>query len=660
VPILLSSEAHQAIGQALSEQYTARFAKSRTSLLGRIAGLVTPPPAMLNTGARRGYRELGKLLKACPGQPRLLVVGCGERPGEGMRALGKDLLASAVNLDIGPFPIVNVVGTGDQLPFLPETFDAVAIQAVLEHVPYPRKVVDEIYRVLKPGGYVYAEIPFLQAFHAGPGDYQRYTVNGIKVLFEDYVPVLAGVCCGANLSGHQPALELCRGRAELWQRLPLQGLVATIRLDRVSVQVLGSHSGESAQRLHRGERRLLPRPEAGEEGAFVSPRGPVIYVNPTSVHGGAEEALLHMMGAAQERGYRPVLVTIGPGWLVDRAREQGILTEIVPVLPDTFQATDWRKQLRPWIPSALAIARVARRHRAIMVHSNAARTSYHGGLGARLAGVAALTHVHDMIGLPYETARQAALLTRLADWTLVPSNAVEHTLVGLAPRLAGRIQTLYNGWDQAQYSSVRPSDLHGLFNLPPGAFIVGNVAAMHPWKGQDLLITAFRILRDRLPRAHLLIVGGSQGGANQSVYEASLRQQVAEMGLSDAVTFTGWRVDVWSLMKSFDLFVHAPTGPDPLPTSVIHASALGVPILAASIGGIPEIVEDSVSGVLVPPCDAPALAAAIEALAGDPARRADLGAHARARFLSRFSHEQFVAGLASAYERCVAQRSRRE
>jgi SAM-dependent methyltransferase len=144
-----------------------------------------------------------------------------------MRALGKDLLASAVNLDIGPFPIVNVVGTGDQLPFLPETFDAVAIQAVLEHVPYPRKVVDEIYRVLKPGGYVYAEIPFLQAFHAGPGDYQRYTVNGIKVLFEDYVPVSAGVCCGptsavTNLLSNYAAVVLSFGSGflyKVWWRL---------------------------------------------------------------------------------------------------------------------------------------------------------------------------------------------------------------------------------------------------------------------------------------------------------------------------------------------------------------------------------------------------------------------------------------------------------
>jgi SAM-dependent methyltransferase len=196
VPILLSSEAQQAIGQALSEQYTARFAKSRTSLLGRIASLISPPPPMLNTGARRGYRQLRKLLDARTPEPRLLVVGCGERPGEGMRALGKQLLAECVNLDIGPFPIVNVVGTGDELPFLADSFDAVAIQAVLEHVPYPRKVVSEIHRVLKPGGYVYAEIPFLQAFHAGPGDYQRYTVNGIRVLFDDFTPVFAGVCCG--------------------------------------------------------------------------------------------------------------------------------------------------------------------------------------------------------------------------------------------------------------------------------------------------------------------------------------------------------------------------------------------------------------------------------------------------------------------------------
>ncbi len=196
VPVMLSSAAEQALGATVSEQTAARLVKRRTSIIGLIVRLATPPPSMVNTGARRGYHELRRLLQAKSAAPRLLVVGCGDRPGEGMRALGKELLSSAVNLDIGPFPIVNVVGTGDELPFLPETFDAVAIQAVLEHVPYPRKVVSEIHRVLKPGGYVYAEIPFLQAFHAGPGDYQRYTVNGIRVLFEDFSPIMAGVCCG--------------------------------------------------------------------------------------------------------------------------------------------------------------------------------------------------------------------------------------------------------------------------------------------------------------------------------------------------------------------------------------------------------------------------------------------------------------------------------
>jgi glycosyltransferase involved in cell wall biosynthesis len=392
----------------------------------------------------------------------------------------------------------------------------------------------------------------------------------------------------------------------------------------------------------------------------VSPIKTILYVNPTAVHGGAEEVVVHMMDAAQELGYRPVLVTIGPGWLVDRARERDILFESVPVLPDTFQATDWRKQIRPWIPSALAIARIVRRHQAILVHSNTPRTSYHGGLGARLAGAAAMTHVHDMIGLPYGSAQQAALLTRLADWTLVPSNAVERTVLELAPRLSGRIETLYYGWDQAQYAGVQPADLHALFTIPAGAPIVGNVAAMHPWKGQDLLITAFRTVRDHLPAAHLLIVGGTQGGKNQSAYEASLRQQVADLGLGDAVTLTGWREDVWSLMKGFDLFVHTPMEPDPLPTSVIHAAALSVPILAAATGGIPEIVEDGVGGVLVPSRDAPALAEAMEALLADPARRAQLGAHAREHFLRRFSHEQFVAGLGAAYERCLAASRGRE
>lgn len=382
-------------------------------------------------------------------------------------------------------------------------------------------------------------------------------------------------------------------------------------------------------------------------------RKSIVYVNATAMHGGAEEVLVHIMATAQDIGYQPVLVVPGNGWLVSACQQRGIPCEVVPTIPVTSATTHWRQRLLPWMPSALRVARIARKWRAVLVHSNSPRVSYIGGLAARFAGAAAVTHAHDIYGLPFASAPQARLLAALADLFVVPSDAVAQAITSYVPRLRPRIQTLYNGWDLSLYSDVTAADVRTLFGLSPSTVVVGNVAAMHPWKGQDVLIEAFGQLRRRRPDVHLVIVGGSHGAVGESAYEASLRQRVADSGLDGAVTFTGWREDVWSLMKGFDVFVHVPTQPDPLPTAVLHAAALKGAIVAASIGGIPEIIEDGEGGMLVPPRDAERLCDVLDALISDPQLRGRLGERAQAHFLRRFSHSQLEQGLAKAYQRCL-------
>jgi SAM-dependent methyltransferase len=114
--------------------------------------------------------------------------------GSGMRRLR----AGAINLDIGPFPNVDVIGDGVRLPFPCNCFDVVVCQAVLEHVPDPQTVVAEIGRVLRPGGHVYVEVPFLQGFHADPHDYQRYTLGGVEHLMQSFKKEASGVCVGPS------------------------------------------------------------------------------------------------------------------------------------------------------------------------------------------------------------------------------------------------------------------------------------------------------------------------------------------------------------------------------------------------------------------------------------------------------------------------------
>lgn len=105
---------------------------------------------------------------------------------------------NVVNLDIGPFPNVDMVAVGEHLPVLDASLDAVITQGVLEHVSNLAATLAEIDRVLRPGGMVYHEIPFIQGFHSSPGDYRRFTLTGIRELASGYAVLDAGIACGPS------------------------------------------------------------------------------------------------------------------------------------------------------------------------------------------------------------------------------------------------------------------------------------------------------------------------------------------------------------------------------------------------------------------------------------------------------------------------------
>lgn len=375
----------------------------------------------------------------------------------------------------------------------------------------------------------------------------------------------------------------------------------------------------------------------------------ILYVNTTSIHGGAEDALLQMMLVARLLGYDPVLVVPRPGWLTDCSRSAGIPCELLPSLPDIMKTKTSSEQFVPWLTNGIAIAQLVRKWHACIVHSNSTHASYHGSLGARLTGVGAITHTHDIVDSPFRSPIKARLLTTLSDWILVPSQAVERIVSTYVPRVRHRIKTIYYGWDPSTHEGVRPADVVTEFGVSANKLIIGSVSTMTPWKGQDVLIDAFRLLYAENSQLHLIIVGSSQSNIKQDAYEQFLHEKVANYGLQNAVTFTGWREDSWSFIRRFDIFVHVPTKPDPLPTVVLHASALGATIVGSAIGGIPEIIVEGQSGLLVPPGDPETLAVTLKTLLANPDLRKQLGEAARVRFRQRFTQQQMGYSLQEIY-----------
>lgn len=137
-------------------------------------------------------RKVSKLIKELGSGALILDLGSGSRQHA----------RHIINLEIEPMPNVRVIGDGHQLPFKGETFDAVILEAVLEHVRDPRMVVSEIHRVLRLNGRIYAGVPFIQGYHASPEDYQRYTVWGLENLFSNFQKIESGCCVGPTSALH--------------------------------------------------------------------------------------------------------------------------------------------------------------------------------------------------------------------------------------------------------------------------------------------------------------------------------------------------------------------------------------------------------------------------------------------------------------------------
>jgi glycosyltransferase involved in cell wall biosynthesis len=206
-----------------------------------------------------------------------------------------------------------------------------------------------------------------------------------------------------------------------------------------------------------------------------------------------------------------------------------------------------------------------------------------------------------------------------------------------------RTVTVHEGIDVEHVLAAPVVNIHEAFFLPHNAPVVGNIAALVPHKGQRHLIEAAHIVVRRTPDVRFVILG-----------EGELREQlerlVREYHLEKHVLLPGFRTDVLGCLKSFDLFVMSSVT-EGLGTSLLDAMACSRPIVATQAGGIPEVVENGVTGVLVPPRDHKAIADAIIALIEDPARRTAMGQAGFARVNARFTVERMIAGTAAVYAR---------
>ena len=157
------------------------------------------PKISSNISNKKNYKLLSELLLNNSKNPNILVIGSGIE-GNGMEILRSESCINIISSDVSISDNTDLICDAHDLPFKNKSFDAVISQAVLEHVADPFRCVEEIHRVLKADGLVYAETPFMQQVHMAPYDFTRFTFVGHRRLFRKFKEIDSGVCCGPGMA----------------------------------------------------------------------------------------------------------------------------------------------------------------------------------------------------------------------------------------------------------------------------------------------------------------------------------------------------------------------------------------------------------------------------------------------------------------------------
>jgi glycosyltransferase involved in cell wall biosynthesis len=377
----------------------------------------------------------------------------------------------------------------------------------------------------------------------------------------------------------------------------------------------------------------------GVSRSKARPRRPVLHLLTSSAFGGAEEHALSILTAIREYGFEPYLAA--PATLI-AAMEPGLSAAGVKCIPLEFSS-------RLDVLTGARLLRFIRREKIALLHCHLFTASLFGAGVARMAGVGAVLetcHGPEVwrmgkgLRSSFWVDRQVG---RLVDRYIAVSHAAAHHLTETKKVPKSKISVIHNGRDLDRFA---PTDARrriatraalGLRDEPA----VLTLARLDDQKGHRHLLEALAVLAPRRPSLVTLLAG-------EGPLEQSLRAQRALLGIADRVRFLGYRRDVPELLEAADLVV-LPSLYEGLPLVAIEALAAQRPIVATEVDGTPEVVIHERTGLLVPPANPLALAAAIERLIDNPELAARLASDGRKFVQENFAVQRQIEQTAALY-----------
>jgi glycosyltransferase involved in cell wall biosynthesis len=355
-------------------------------------------------------------------------------------------------------------------------------------------------------------------------------------------------------------------------------------------------------------------------------------------YGGGERYLELLFDRLDRARYRTLLISPEPGPFVRRMKERGVETHLVHLAP-LFN------------PFALArLTRLLVRERVTILQTHGARANFYGRIAGRLAGVPVIiSTVHNSLKDYEVRSLRRWLYTFLLRLTLplvhriiCVSEANRWDLIDECPAVERKAHIVYNGVDLSAF----PSQLDrrkvrqelGITEAP----VLVTIGRLTEQKGHCYLLQALPKLLNTWPQLCCVFVGAGE------LHDA-LQRLAVDLGIERACRFVGVREDIADILAAADLFV-LPSLSEGFPFVLLEALAMGRPVVASRVNGVPELIEEHKTGLLVPPRDSQALATAIREMLNDPTAASKMGSEGRAVVRRQFTVDQMVANTTAIFD----------
>ena len=355
-------------------------------------------------------------------------------------------------------------------------------------------------------------------------------------------------------------------------------------------------------------------------------------------YGGGERYLELLFGRLDRTRYRAMLICPEPGPFVGRMKERGVETHLVHLAPLFNPLALWR------------LTRLLRQKRVTILQTHGARANFYGRIAGRLAGVPVIiSTVHNSLK-DYEVrslrrwlyAFLLRLTLPLVHRIVCVSEANRRDLIEECPAASAKAYTVYNGVDPSAFpSQLDRQTVRQKFGITQGPVLV-TIARLTEQKGHRYLMQALPRLLQTWPQLCCMFVGEGE-------LRDALHHMAIDLGVEQACRFMEIREDIADILAAVDVVV-LPSSSEGFPFVLLEALAMGCPVVASRVNGIPELIENQKTGLLVSPRDPHALMVAIREVLSNPTAASKMGAEGRAVVRERFTVDRMVANTTAIFD----------